>query len=190
VEELAVLDVVAVEELLVGEDVAVGVEDALGESGRARGVVELARVVGERVLAGEGVVRAVQQASSSSTRTCSTIPAGTRPAFARLVTSTFDCESCTRWRMPSSPYRIDIESRIAPHFQVPKKAAAVSGVGGRSMATRSPFSTPCARRTLAKRLLIACSSPQVTSRTVPRKSSWIIASLSGGCLSQTSSAML
>ena len=40
------LDVVAVDELLVGEDVAVGVEDALGEPGGARRVVELGRVVG------------------------------------------------------------------------------------------------------------------------------------------------
>src|SRR4051794_18551750 len=49
VEALAVLDVVAVEELLVGEQVAVRVHDALGEPGRARRVVELRGVVGRRV---------------------------------------------------------------------------------------------------------------------------------------------
>src|SRR4051794_323844 len=92
--------------------------------------------------------------------------------------------------MPSSPYRIDMESRIAPHFQVPKNAAAVSGVGGSSMATRSPFATPCARSTLANRFDCSCSSPHRTSRTLPSKSSWTIASLSAGCLSQTSWAML
>jgi hypothetical protein len=49
VEELAVADVVAVDELLVPEQVAVRVEDALGEAGRARRVVELGGVVGCRV---------------------------------------------------------------------------------------------------------------------------------------------
>ena len=113
-----------------------------------------------------------------------------RSAFARSVTSTFAPESDTRCRIPSSPYSTDIESRIAPHLNVAKNAAAVSGVGGSSIATRSPFSTPCARSTCAKRFDAACSSPQETSRTLPRKSSWIIASLSAGCLSQTSAAML
>ena len=46
VETLPVLDLVAVEELLVTEDVAVGVDDALGESGGAGGVVQLCRIVG------------------------------------------------------------------------------------------------------------------------------------------------
>jgi hypothetical protein len=79
---------------------------------------------------------------------------------------------------------------MAPHFHVPKNAAAVSGVGGSSIATRSPFSTPCSRSCRAKRFEATCSSPQRTSRTVPSKCSWIIASLSGGCLSHTSAAML
>jgi hypothetical protein len=63
-------------------------------------------------------------------------------------------------------------------------------VAGSSIATRSPFSTPYARSTLAKRFDASCSSPQRTSRTAPSKRSWIIASLSGGCLSQQSAAML
>ena len=46
VEQLAVAHVVAVDELLVREDVAVRVQDALGEPGGAGGVVELGRVVG------------------------------------------------------------------------------------------------------------------------------------------------
>ena len=53
VEALAVLDLVAVDELLVGEHVAVRVDDALGEAGRARRVVELGRIVGGRVGADE-----------------------------------------------------------------------------------------------------------------------------------------
>ena len=48
---LAVADVVAVDELLVGEDVAVGVDDALRHPGGAGRVVELRRVVGGGVLA-------------------------------------------------------------------------------------------------------------------------------------------
>jgi hypothetical protein len=51
VEALAVADVVAVDELLVGEDVAVGVDDALRHPGGAGGVVELCWVVGGGVLA-------------------------------------------------------------------------------------------------------------------------------------------
>ena len=43
VEELALAHLVAVDELLVGEDVAVGVEDALGESRGSRRVVDLGR---------------------------------------------------------------------------------------------------------------------------------------------------
>ena len=45
----SVAQVVAVDELLVGEHVAVGVQDALRETGRAGRVVELGRVVGGRV---------------------------------------------------------------------------------------------------------------------------------------------
>jgi hypothetical protein len=45
VEELAVLDLVAVEELLVREDVAMRVDDALGQAGRAARVVQLRRVI-------------------------------------------------------------------------------------------------------------------------------------------------
>ena len=46
-------------------------------------------------------------------------------------------------------------------FHVPKKTAAVSGVGGSTTATRSPRSTPWSRRTLAAWLERSCSSPQV-----------------------------
>src|SRR5262249_21146049 len=45
VEALAVPDLVAVDELLVSEDVPVRVDDPLGETRRARGEVELRRVV-------------------------------------------------------------------------------------------------------------------------------------------------
>ena len=49
VEELALAHVVAVDELLVGEQVAVRVQDALREPGRPGRVVELGRVVGRGV---------------------------------------------------------------------------------------------------------------------------------------------
>ena len=49
VKALAVLDVVAVAELLVREDVAVGMDDTLGEAGGAGGVVQLGRIIRERV---------------------------------------------------------------------------------------------------------------------------------------------
>ena len=48
-EALAVADVVAVAELLVAEDVAVGVDYALRQPRGARGVIELCRVIRERV---------------------------------------------------------------------------------------------------------------------------------------------
>ena len=59
VEALAVLHVVAVDELLVAEDVAMGVQDALGQAGRAGGVVELGGVVAggvERLVVGRAGV--------------------------------------------------------------------------------------------------------------------------------------
>ena len=61
VEALAVAHVVAVDELLVREQVAVRVDDALGQPGRARRVVELRRVLGERVHGLEGRVAGGQQ---------------------------------------------------------------------------------------------------------------------------------
>ena len=69
-------------------------------------------------------------------------------------------------------------------------AAAVGSDATLVHAIHLPRPTPAVVRTLAKRLDSSCSSPHRTSRTSPRKSSWIIASLSGGCLSQTSCAML
>src|SRR4029079_2443307 len=47
VKSLAILDLMAVDELFVREDVPVGMHDALRKSRRPRGVVELRRVVGE-----------------------------------------------------------------------------------------------------------------------------------------------
>jgi hypothetical protein len=75
-------------------------------------------------------------------------------------------------------------------FHVPKKIAAVSGVGGSTTATRSPRATPWSRSTLAAWLARSCSSPQVRSRRAPSKRSHTMAGLSRGCLSQTSAAML
>ncbi len=62
VEALAVLDVVAVDELLVAEDVAMGVQDALREAGRAGRVVELGGIVGRGVDALELGVAVVEAA--------------------------------------------------------------------------------------------------------------------------------
>jgi hypothetical protein len=59
VEELALLDVVAVDELFVREQVAMRVEDSLRQSRRSRGVIELGRIIGcsvECLEAGRGVV--------------------------------------------------------------------------------------------------------------------------------------
>jgi hypothetical protein len=49
VEHLPVLQVVAVDELLVGEDVPVSVEDALRQARRPRRVIELGGIVGGRI---------------------------------------------------------------------------------------------------------------------------------------------
>jgi hypothetical protein len=61
VEQLAVADVVTVDELIVSEDVAVRVEDALGQAGGTRGVVELGRIVRRGVDAIELCRGAAQQ---------------------------------------------------------------------------------------------------------------------------------
>jgi hypothetical protein len=60
VEALAVLDLVAVDELLVAEDVAVGMDDALREPGRPRRVVELGGILG-RSVARDGVGRCARE---------------------------------------------------------------------------------------------------------------------------------
>jgi hypothetical protein len=83
-----------------------------------------------------------------------------------------------------------MDSRIAPSFHVPKNTAAVSGDAGATTATRSPRCTPRARSTLAARFDSDCSSPQSTRRSLPCQSAHTIASLSRGCLSHTSRAML
>ena len=142
VEALAVLHLVAVDELLVGEDVAVRVHDALREPGRPRRVVELRRVVGRGVGADE-VGRRARRACPARGRACPAPTAGrTAARSAASVTSSRAPESESRCSIPSSPYSTDIESRIAPSFQTPKKIAAASGVGGSTTATRSPRSTP------------------------------------------------
>jgi hypothetical protein len=102
VEELAVPDVVAVDELFVAEDVAVGVQDPLREPGRAGRVVELGRIVGGGV-DGLGMVVCPARSSSSSTNTSSTRSPGIRAAWSAEQTMSFACESATRWRIPSSP---------------------------------------------------------------------------------------
>ena len=82
VEQLAVLDVVAVDELLVGEDVAVGVEDALGQPGRPRRVVQLRRIVGGGVDAPRTPSSRCASRSSSRISTCSTSERSMRSALA------------------------------------------------------------------------------------------------------------
>ena len=138
VEELALLHLVAVDELLVREQVAVRVDDALRQAGRAGGVVELRRVVGR----GVDARRTPDRRSRAARRRGSGSGRAARATGVRRVGDERPSgrESLTRWRMPSSPYRTDIESRIAPALNVPKNAAAVSGVGGSSIATRSPRS--------------------------------------------------
>ena len=136
------------------------------QPGRPGGVVELARVVGRGV---HGLEARDASASRRSSRisTSSTRAGSIRSTLSASVTSTLACESSIRWRIPSSPYRTDIDRRIAPAFHVPKKAAAVSGVAGSSIATRSPRSTPWARSTLANCAAMSCISPQLTPPLVP-----------------------
>jgi len=65
VEHLSVAQVVTVDELLVGEDVPVGVEDALRQARRARRGVELGRIVGGGV---DGANAVEPRPSNSSSR--------------------------------------------------------------------------------------------------------------------------
>ena len=102
VEQLAVVEIVAVDELLVPEDVAMRVQDALCQAGRAGGVIELGGVI-RRGVDGLEVRRRAASRSSSSTITCSTRSRSTRSALSALVTSTFAWESVMRCRIPSSP---------------------------------------------------------------------------------------
>ena len=77
------------------------VQDPLGEAGGARRVVELGRVVGQRVLGLEAVVAARGEVLDQ--QDVLDQPGSMRPALAASVTSTFAAESRTRWRIPSSP---------------------------------------------------------------------------------------
>ena len=165
VEALAVLDLVAVDELLVGEDVAVGVDDALGQAGGAATCSRAAPGRRRRCRRSRTRSTAPSSRPSSRTRISSTSDGSKRAALASSVTSTRGCESRRRWRDARRRRRAPTSRAGSPaFFHVPKKTAAVSGVGGSTTATRSPRSTPWSRRTLAAWLERSCSSPQVTSR--------------------------
>ena len=88
VEQLALADVVAVHELLVGEQVAMRVQDPLRQPGRARRVVQLGR--DRRRQCRRTRTPSIRCASSSSSRIsrCSTSERSIRSAFAASVTST------------------------------------------------------------------------------------------------------
>ena len=124
-------------------------DDPLREPGRAAGVIELRRVVGRRVggLEHRPALREQLVIEDQHRSTCSR---SIRSALAAFVTSTFGCESVTRCRMPRR--RTGPTSTAgSPHLPGPEEWAAVSGVGGNSIATRSPRPTPCATSTFANR---------------------------------------
>ena len=140
--------------------------------GRRRAVSTLANSVG--CSASSSVVE--HQHGTSASRK--------RGAFAASVTSTFGRSRSAGGGSPRRRRARTSTAGCAPSFQVPKKIAAVSGVGGSTTATRSPRSTPCAASRFAAWFERSCSSPHVSSRRSPSKRSWTIASFSRGCLSQ------
>ena len=73
---------------------------------------------------------------------------------------------------------------------MPKKIAAVSGVGGSTTATRSPRPTPRAASRFAARFAEILQLAPGELAPAPSKLSQSIAGFPGGCLSQTSAAML
>ena len=190
VEELAVAHVVAVDELLVGEQVAVRVQDALGEAGRAGGVVELRRVVGGRVDRLE--VRRTRRpaARSSRTITCSTRSGSIRSAFVGVGDQHLGLR--VRDAVADALVAVEDRHREQDRAQLPGAEERGRRLGRGRQQHRDPVSPldavlPQHVRDLAER---SWSSPQPTRRSLPRQSSQIMASLSRGCLSQTSAAML
>ena len=190
VEALAVAHVVAVDELLVREQVPVRVDDALRQPGRARRVVELRRVLGERVHALEGRVAGGQQLVVEH-RGCARRATGRHgPGWPRWSRAPWPASrsrggGCRRRRTAPTSTAGSRPTcrcrRTRPRSRASAAAASPPGRPWRPRARaarwRSGSRAPAAR-------------PTCTSRTVPSKCSWIIASLSAGCLSQTSCAML
>ena len=102
VEALAVLHVVAELELVVGEEVSVGMDDALGESRGAGGVVELRGILGGGVDRPEAIGLGGEQGRYIDDDRA--VPRVARSGrLAASVTSTVGSESSTRWAIPSSP---------------------------------------------------------------------------------------
>ena len=115
VEQLAVLDVVGELELLVREQVAVRVQDALRLPGGAGGVVELGRVVGR------GVDRVVASEAFSIAAARSMSPAGARRRGRVEHEIASARPSGMRWRFSAS-----VTSTLAPRVAQPVLDAVVA----------------------------------------------------------------
>ena len=106
VELLAVLDLVAVGELLVGQDVPVRVHDPLCEPGRARRVVELGWIVRRRVLTDEVGRRRRQRLLVDHERV-----RRPRPVEARRILGIGHEDACLRVREPVLDPVVAVEHR-------------------------------------------------------------------------------
>ena len=187
VEALAVLDVVAVDELLVREQVAVRVDDALGQPGRAATCSRAAPGRRRACPRARRRRRRLEAARRRAPGPARPAPASTRSALAGVG----DQHLRLRVADPVADAVVAVEHRHREQDRaaLPRAEERRRGLGRRRQQHRHPVALlrrRGARSTLAKRLESSCSSPHLTSRTVPSKCSWIIASLSAGCLSQTS----
>ena len=204
VEQLAVLHVVAELELLVGEEVAVGVQDALGQAGGAGGVVELGRVVGGGVgdLVGvRGRLHRLEQVDVAVLALAAVRvldhehlldhAVGDAVAVGRVG----DQRLGARVAQPVLDALVAVEHRHRQQDRAALVGAEEHGGGlgqrrqqrGHAILALDAVGLERAREAVRQVLQLA-EAPR--GARVPRKSSHTIASLSRGCLSHTSWAML
>ena len=166
VEALAVLHLVAVDELLVREQVAVGVDDALGQAGGAGRVVELGRVVGggvDRLELGRRGRRAGRRRARARSRDASKRARVGRVGDQHLrAASRSGGGGCRRRRRAPTSRAAARRASRCRRTPPPSPASA-----GSTTATRSPRSTPgVAQHVGGLRWRGPAARPSRSSRTV------------------------
>ena len=201
VEQLARPDVMAELELLVPKEIAVGVQDPLGQPRRSRGVVELGRGVG---VGGRGlepvggrpgqVLEALGAAAPDHHQALDRgrlVEQGGHPV---AVGGRGDQHLGLGVVEPVDDRVVAVQHRHRQQDRLElvggQEAGRDLGEAGAITATRSPLPTPSSRRVLAVRSVSRRTSPNVQRSSRPSSDTKCMAGRSGSCLSSTSAARL